>query len=202
VAISEWPPTPQILNLPALEAADANADVVVNWNGFTGAGANDSISFSIQHGGKLIFLAPDPCVPRELDKRATSIVVPKGTLAAGQVYDAQLNYSHFGMTDTNTIPDIPAFTMFFKEVSFKIITGGGTPGTQPRITSVILLPDGHLQLTIQGDPGKSYTLEATPALMNPSWVGTGTMTLPASGQLVYDAGFATGAERYFRLKAN
>ena len=121
----DWPPTPQILNLPALQSADPTVDVVVQWNGFTGAGEGDSISFTLRLGSEQIYSAPDPCVPIVLEKTATSITLPKGLLVAGRSYDASLLYFHFAVTTRTPSRTSSRLPEFPRILNFTIVTGGG-----------------------------------------------------------------------------
>ena len=197
----DWPPIPQILNLTALQSADATSDVVVQWNGFTGAGEGDSIHFFIPLGNNLFFEAPDPCVPIALDKTATSITVPKGTLIAGRTYDATLTYSHFGPFDTNTIPDIPAFASASKSLNFKIVTGGGgVPPKSPTIGSPSLAGN-QLQFQVTGaSPGQSIQLqESTTPQPGSSWLTIQTVPADASGTADFTIPITSIGSRFYRL---
>jgi len=164
---ADWPPTPQILNLPALQSADAGADVVVQWNGFTGAGASDSISFTLTLGSELIYSAPDPCIPIVLEKTATSITLPKGLLVAGQTYDASLRYSHITY-DTNSIPDIIGFAAVTKDVNFTMVTRGGVSGN-PVQFSAPTISNGKFTCEITCSPGQTFTIESSPTMLPGSW---------------------------------
>jgi Bacterial Ig-like domain len=183
--VGDWPPTPQILNLPALQSADATVDVVVQWNGFTGAGQGDSIGFTLMLGNVLIYNAPDPCVPIVLEKTATSITLPRGLLVAGRSYDASLRYFHFGAYDTNTIADIVAFAGVSKDLNFTIVTGGGVPAKAPTIGSPSLT-NNQLQFQVTGaSPGQSIQLQESITLQSGSWTTIQTVPADASGAATF-----------------
>jgi len=197
----DWPPTPQILNLVALQSADAASDLVVRWNGFAGAGAGDSIRFSLLLGNDLIYNAPDPCVPIPLEKTATSITLPKGLLVAGRTYDAELGYQHFGPFDTNSIADMVAFPSAFKELSFTIVTGGGTvPPKSPTIGSPSVTGN-ELQFQVTGaSPGQSIQLQESATLLPGSWTTLKTIPADLLGQATFAIPITGEAgSRFYRL---
>jgi hypothetical protein len=195
---SDWPPTPQILNLPALQSANASADVVVQWNGFTGAGAGDNISFTLNLGNELIYSAPDPCIPIVLEKTATSITLPKGLLVAGQSYDASLRYSYFTY-DTNSIPDIIAFAAVTKEVNFTIVTSGGVTAKSPTIGSPSLTGN-QLQFQVTGaSPGQSLQLQESATMQSGSWTTIQTVPADTSGAATFTVQATSIGSRFYRL---
>jgi hypothetical protein len=195
----DWPPTPQILNLPALQSADPTADVVVQWDGFTGAGVGDSISFTLTLGNELIYSAPDPCVPIVLEKTATLIILPRGLLAAGRSYDASLRYFHLGAFDTNTIPDIVAFAGVSKQLNFTIVTGGGVPAKSPTIGKPSL-QNNQLQFQVTGaSPSQSIQLQESASLQPGSWTTVQTVPADALGAATFTIPATSIGSRFYRL---
>ena len=195
----DWPPTPQILNLPALQSADPTVDVVVQWNGFTGAGVGDSISFTLTLGNELIYSAPDPCVPIVLEKTATLIILPRGLLVAGRSYDASLRYFHIGAIDTNTIPDIVAFAGVSKDLNFTIVTGGGVPAKSPTIGKPSL-QNNQLQFQVTGaSPSQSIQLQESASLQSGSWTTVQTVPADASGAATFTIPTTSIGSRFYRL---
>ena len=197
---SDWPPIPQILNLPALQNVDATSDLLVQWNGFSGAAAGDSIYFSLSLNGTQVYRAPDPCVPVELDKAATSIIVPKAILEAGKTYEASLGYIHTGSFDTNSISDIFSSASTSKSLSFLVVTAGGAgPARPPMIGSVSLNSQG-LQSQITGAaPGQSLQVQESTTLLPGSWVTVQTNQADAMGNANIVFPFTGGGQRFFRL---
>jgi hypothetical protein len=196
---SDWPPTPQILNLPALQSADPTTDVVVQWNGFTGAGVGDSISFTLTLGNDLIYSAPDPCVPIVLEKTATLIILPRGLLAAGRSYDASLRYFHLGAFDTNTIQDIVAFAGVSKDLNFTIVTGGGVSAKSPTIGKPSLLGN-QLQFQVTGaSPSQSIQLQESASLQPGSWATIQTVPADALGAATFTIPATSIGSRFYRL---
>ena len=196
---ADWPPTPQILNLPALQSADPTVDVVVHWNGFTGAGASDSISFTLTLGGDQIYSAPDPCVPIVLEKTATSITLPKGLLVAGRSYDASLRYNHFAF-DTNSIPDIIALAGVYKDLSFTIVTGGGGTTAKPPTIGNPILADNQLQFQVTGAAaGQSIQLQESATLLSGSWNTIRTNAADTSGAASFTIPTTSTGSWFYRL---
>ena len=196
----DWPPTPQILNLPALQSADATVDVVVQWNGFTGAGEGDSIGFTLMLGNEMIYNAPDPCVPIVLEKTATSITLPRGLLVTGRSYDASLRYMRFGAYDTNTIADIAAFVGVSKELNFTLVTGGsGVTPKSPTLGSPSLTGD-QLEFQVTGaSPGQSIQLQESTTLEPGSWTTIQTVPAEASGTATLTIPTPSVGPRFYRL---
>lgn len=197
--VGDWPPSPQIVNLPALQSADPTVDVVVHWNGFTGAGTGDSISFTLTLVNELIYSAPDPCVPIVLEKTATSITLPKGLLVAGRTYDASLHYFHFAF-ETNTIPDIIAFAGVSKDLNFTIVTGGGgVSAKSPTIGSPNLIGN-QLQFQVTGaSPGQSIQLQESATMQSGSWSTIQTIAADPSGAASFTIPATPTGSRFYRL---
>lgn len=197
---ADWPPTPQILNLPALQNADAASAVVVQWNGFTGAGAKDSISFTLDLGGGEYYTAPDPCVPIVLDKTATSITLPKNLMVAGRTYNANLTYHHLSTFDTNTIPDIIASSATAKDLNFRIVTASGTVTPKPPTIGSPTITGSSLGFAVTGAAGgQSLQLQESSTLSAGSWTTTQTTAADASGNASFSIPLATSGSRFYRL---
>jgi hypothetical protein len=200
---NRYPPTPEIVNFAATQAVDANADFVLQWNGFTGAGANDTVSVVIAPElGMPVFTAPDPCVPRPLPNTATSVTIPKGTFQAASTYKAMLTYMRFVVSDTNSVPEMYVMAAFQKQLNFAIRTAGGTtPPTPPKFTSYTMLPNGHFELKLSGQAGRSYVIESSPDLR--TWTPGPSLTAPADGVITYeDASSSSAKQMFYRAKAN
>jgi hypothetical protein len=197
---SDWPPIPQILNLPALQNVDPTSDMLVQWNGFSGAGAGDSIFFSLSLNGTQVYHAPDPCVPVELDKAATFIIVPKAILEANKTYEASLGYIHTSAFDTNSIPDIFSSASTSKYLSFPIVTAGGAVSARPPMIGSLSLNSQGLQSQITGAaPGQSLQVQQSTTLLPGSWVTVQTNQADAAGTAHIVFPFSGSGRRFFRL---
>ena len=197
---SDWPPIPQILNLPALQNVDATSDLLVQWNGFSGATAGDSIYFSLSLDGTQVYHAPDPCVPVELDKSATSIIVPKAILEANKTYGASLGYIHTSAFDTNSIPDIFSYASTSKYLSFLVVASGGTGSARPPMIGSLSLNSQGLQSQITGAaPGQSLQVQESTTLLPGSWMTVQTNQADAAGNAHIVFPFSGSGQRFFRL---
>lgn len=193
---ASYPPTPQIQNYAACQAVDAAANFTVQWNGFTGATANDSIGFSITDTNPLSswqWNAPDPCVPRDLANTATSITIPANTLQPGKTYEASLTYARLTDSKTNAIADLTLAAWLYKTVDFTIRTTGSGGGAA-RFTGWRVLPGGNLELKLQGPVGKSYWIEFAETPTG-GWLPAGLQTIPAGGVVTFQ--MTTGSSPLF-----
>ena len=86
-----FPTTPQISNFAPAQSIDPAQDFVVNWNSFTGAGANDFVQLIINDEfGQTVFSTGFPGDPTALPGTARSVTIPADTLAEGDSYNAVL----------------------------------------------------------------------------------------------------------------
>jgi hypothetical protein len=196
ITANDWPPTPEILNLPALQSINASNDFEVSWNGLVSPGPNDSIYFSIEN----LFHAPDLCVPRPLPNTAKSITVPAGTLASGQTYDATLMFGGLADFDTNSIPDFVCSASLSKSLSFQIQTSGGG-STQPKSPTIgaPTLTAGTLEFQITGAaPNQSLQVQGSSTLLPGSWTTLQTLTADASGTATFTES-PIASQQYYRV---
>ena len=78
-----------------------------------------------------------------------------------------------------------------------LVEGAETPAGAPRI-QLVRLPEGELELTIEGTPEETYVLESTEALPTANWTTGQTVTLSAPVQKITLAN--TGKGRFYRLR--
>jgi hypothetical protein len=193
-------PVPQINNYPALQSVDAGADMPVQFNGIPGATGNDLISFSVSTGSGSVFFLPNPCLNLPLPNTATSLTIPKGTLQAGQTYEATLSYNH--TSDQNSsVADFPGAAVFTRTTSFRIITsGGGGQAAPPRFVAYTRLPDGSFQMKVTGSPSSTYTILSSTDLT--TWAAISTQQTSAAGEINFTDVQAKSATRmYYRARS-
>ena len=72
------------------------------------------------------------------------------------------------------------------------------PGPKPFFTAA-QQSAGNVNLNLIGVPGQTYTVQASPALINPQWSSIGSVTVPAYlGSAQFNDGFST-TNRFYRL---
>ena len=75
--------------------------------------------------------------------------------------------------------------------------GTATPTERPRL-GLVRLPNGSLEMTIQGTPGQTYTLESADAITGAAWQTFQTINLTSATQTITVSG--VGSRRFFRLR--
>jgi hypothetical protein len=182
---------PQVLNLTEFKTADVNQDFTLRFGAFAGAGSFDSIALEISDGAGSVFFLPDPCRGVYLTNTATSVVIPAGTFKTNQNYTGTLMFTHFtgassSIPNTTGSAGVEASTKFDFTVG---AGGGGTTPTAPTWDIPKLNTNGSVDLTLHGEPSRTYVIDKATALSNWSPVSTnsgagGTITLhllPGSG---------------------
>lgn len=180
-----YPPTPHVQNYTACQTVDPDADFTVRWNGFSGASEGDFVSISIMRSDTIWYWsAPDPCVPRELPNTSTSVTIPAGTFEPGVTYEASLLYSRLTHAVSNAVPEIDTVGYLHKRVRFTIVTTG-VSADLGRFIGWAYLPNGNLELQLEGTVGRIYGIESSDDLLG-DW-STVTMGLvPADGVFVFE----------------
>jgi hypothetical protein len=194
-----YPPTPSAVNFDAAQTVNPNADFVLQFTPFTGAGANDVIQIYISDDqGALVFAAPDECAnpPRTLANTATSVTLPKGTLADNKTYTAQLSF--FKVTDhkTSVNPAFEAGALLGKTTTFPIKTGTGGANSKPVITASRIGGDGKFEADVTGTSGRTLTLQAGADYTH--WTDVANGVVPGGGSLTLKdpRPLATGLQVY------
>ena len=170
-------PIPQIGNLTALSTMNVSNDFTLNFSAFTGAGQSDGIFIEISGDeGQGEFMAPDPCVPRELPNTATSVVIPARTFKSGQAYRGSITFSRAGQ-DSSSIPNTTVVAGTSIRTTFEFTIGGVVTPRQPMWADVVRNANGTLTYTIQGDTGLTVSIEGSDSA-NTGWgeVASGILT--------------------------
>jgi hypothetical protein len=179
-------PVPKVQNYADMLNVNPALDRMVEWNAFTGAGADDYLSITVyeEGTGEIVFQAPDFCVPRELPVTATSVVIPAGTLALARVYSADLTFSKSFYFSTNTVPEMAGFGGLSRSTSFTITTGSGGGTADPAdLSAVRVLENGNPGFQLTGTAAQTYRIERSGELSPAaSWSVVGTVTLDQAGQ--------------------
>jgi hypothetical protein len=181
-------PVPKIINFADAQAVNANLNFNLQWNPFTGAGANDHLSLVISDAQSgVVFEAPDLCVPRELPVTATSVILPAGTLQMDKTYHASLTFMRTFYFVTNAVPSMAGFGALSKSTEFtvKTGTGGGGGGAPARFTGYRLLPGGETEMDLTGTTAASYTIQRTSNLLLQGWQPVGVVIMDAAGKTTF-----------------
>lgn len=187
------PPTPKVTNYDAAQNVDPAANFTLGWGPFTGAVAGtDFLSLTISEVSgfppthRVVFSAPNPCIPRDLAVTATQIVIPAGKLERAKIYDADLTFSRVFLNSSNSVPKMYGYGAITRTTRFKITTQGATtPTVAARFVAYRLLPDGKPELTLTGTAGRTYTIERSGSPAGPAWIAAGAVVMGADGRAVY-----------------
>ena len=121
--------TPLISNYTAAQSVDATKDLVVSWNAFANATANDFVRLSVMDdSGDVVFDSGAPGQSTALPGTARSATIPANLLMSGSTYDAALSFGHITSRDTTDYPGGTGVTSYGQETHFTVATAGGTGG--------------------------------------------------------------------------
>ncbi len=197
-------PIPKVANHTEAQAVNQAQPFTLRWNGFAGGTApNDFQSLSIYEADKLVFQAPDRCVPRDLAVNATSIVIPAGTLQAGRTYSGHLSYSRQVYFSTNAVPEMSGFGSFSRITEFTLVTTGGVVApAAARFVEYRLLPNGSRELVLTGTANRAYTVQRAGGLGSPAWESAGVVTMDATGRATLMDSQVAALPVFYRAVAN
>lgn len=118
----QHPPAPRVHFNPAQTIA-AEPELRVAWDAWAGATGDDFIQLRIEDDdGNTVFETPDFDDKDALDGRATSALVPAGTFARGQDYEARLTFRRFARLDTTSYAGAIGIASYFTRTKFEIRT--------------------------------------------------------------------------------
>lgn len=118
-----YPVTPHVSNWADAQLIDANSDFTLNWNAFTGGTTGDFIQVSIVNSSdETIFETPGFWESNALVGTARSVVIPNGTLEAGEEYTATLLFANASTLDRATYKNAIGTTAYSKQTSFTLQT--------------------------------------------------------------------------------
>jgi hypothetical protein len=205
MAVADMPVSiPKIINFDEGQAIDPTKEFTLRWDPFTPQVPGAFIQLVISDGtGRLVFLAPNPCIPRALDPTATSIVIPTNYFSAGLTYYGQLVFgvNFYSDTDTNGMVGYGAAQ---RQMSFSLTsTNGAVAITPAQFTGYRVLPNGHPQMDLSGAPNRIYTIIRSRSILNANWNSSGSVTMSGSGTAVFEDSDATlKFPAYYRAVGN
>lgn len=118
-----YPVTPHISNWADAQLIDASSDFTLNWDTFTGGTTDDFIQVSIvNQSGETVLETQDFWEANPLRGTAKSLVIPAGTLEAGETYSAELLFANASTLDRTTYKNSLGTTAYSKITTFSLQT--------------------------------------------------------------------------------
>lgn len=201
---SDVPPIPTITNFAEAQAVDPTQDFTLRWGSFSNADADDLISvFLFNEDGRVVFQAPDFCLPLPLLATDTSVVISANTLVKDRTYSAELLFGKSFYSSTNTFPEMSGYGFRLRATQFTVKTGAGSnPGQPPVLSAARVQPDGKAAFDVQGTALSTYEVQRADRLDAASWPGVGTVVTDGSGFGTFiDAQAPGNAPRFYRAVA-
>ncbi len=198
---------PKIANYAEAQAIDASHEFTLRWNPFSPQGPGAFIRLIITDElGNLVFMAPNPCVPRALDPAATSIVIPTNYFRPELNYQGQLQFGLNFYNSTTDVPQMAGYGVVQRNTTFalKAASTGGTGTAVPaKFASYRVLPNGHPEFNLSGTAGRIYTIQRAGSLMSAAWSVLSPVTMNASGTALFeDADAALKFPTFYRAVSN
>ena len=118
-------PVPQVSNWTAAQTINADADFLVQWGSFTNGTAADWIQLTVWDSlSNVVFQTPEPLISGQtglLTGTNTGVIIPGGTLTAGNVYSARLLFAKVN-ANTTSYPTVIGVGAVFKNTAFTLQT--------------------------------------------------------------------------------
>jgi hypothetical protein len=74
------------------------------------------------------------------------------------------------------------------------------PPQPPQLLAPVILENGNLAFTVQGNAGSSYIIEASGDLV--TWTDIGTVSLSGSSAIFEDVNTGSFSRRFYRVRSN
>jgi hypothetical protein len=136
---SALPPVPAVVNYAQAQAIDPTQAFTLQWNNFTGAGAQDVIWVQVESGGGVVFSTPIPGAPGALSGTATQVVIPAGTLSGQDYILATISFLKVGAQTVGSLPNSTALAGSYRRTSVELTLaddgGNGDPTDGPVLIS-------------------------------------------------------------------
>jgi hypothetical protein len=178
VPASAYPTTPSVLDLPNLQKIDASKAVILTWTPFLGAGTHDGTRLAIFDSLDRVVFRPTGADPGGLlPPSQRAVLVPAGTLEAGQTYRGELSFVHRATLDLTTYPVARGVAAFHTRTRFDLATVPG--GGPPRLEMLSRTFEGKFQFRLVGEPNRLYSIEVSTTLKPGEWLQL--LVVPAAG---------------------
>ncbi len=197
---------PMILNFAEAQTIDPASEFTLRWNAFEPAGPGAFIRIVISdERGKLIFMAPNICIPRTIEASATSVAIPADYFSEGVSYYGLLVFGFEFYNSDSAVPQMNGYGLVQRSTSFMLRAGGSdpVPGAPANFSSYRLLSNGHPEFRLSGTAGRAYQVQRAGALGTPGWTDLAPVTLDASGSAVFeDADVTLKFPAFYRAVSN
>lgn len=167
---------PEITNLTEAQTVDTTAPFVLKWKPFSSSGANPSLTLTIQGfcTKKIVFFAPNICVPIQLKPTDTSIVIPGNTLRPNRRYRGRLSYNN-GDYSTSTVPGYVLGSSVNSDTEFPINDPEASdPGASGGSRPILSLSSDLSHVLVSATLGQAFSLYSSTDLVTWSKLSTGT----------------------------
>lgn len=118
-----FPPASRIANFDALQIINVARPLIVTWDPWVGGGSGDFIQMRVEDANKnKVFETPNLGRAGALDGRATSAVIPAGTLPVSQFFDIHVTFVHPAQINTTAYPGVLGISGFQARTTMSIQT--------------------------------------------------------------------------------
>lgn len=193
---SSYPNAPRVSNFGPAQSVNPAQSFLLQWDAFSGGGANDNIWVVITDaGGQPVFSTPNPSADHEgaLRGTATSVAIPAGTFQLGQTYQGRLHFLKYISVDTTQYPGAVGVTMATTLTSFPL----ATLSSAPRLSLPAKPSTNEFRFLVQGIAGQNYTIEGSSNLVH--WNLIRITNAPTDSFTVL-LNHATNSHGFFRVK--
>jgi hypothetical protein len=174
-----FPPAPRLGSFDPSQKVRADRDLLIAWDSWNEGTWYDLIQVRIEDdSNNKIFETPDFGEKHALDGRATSAMVPAGTLLAGQAYKARIVFTKLVAIDSSAYPGVLVMATYYTRTKFDLTT-------MPTDVKTFSIAKGHdfIQRTsappsLNSSAGYVFTASV---VMNDSNTVTGASILTPSG---------------------
>ena len=175
-----YPTAPQIANLAALQAVNANGYGLVSWNAAGYGYAPNFVRLTIEDAsGNQVWQSPDLDQPGPWNVVVTNALLNAGTFATGQAYLVRLLFQTNTVLDRTTYPGAIGAAGYLEETRCALTT---TTALAPDVKEVEVAKGTEWAQTNSGppvpDPAGQYAFNASAKSYLANVLSTGTVTLP------------------------
>ncbi len=203
IPVSSPVPAPlHIANFDDAQHVNTTQAFNLRWDAIAGAAntIEQGLTFQILEkcSGKVVFAAPNYCIPTQLKPTDTAVVIPAGTLLSNKRYRGELSYSRFFGLINGPVGGATSGSSTMTQISFPINDPGSlVVSDSPQITSFLPVAVGFT-LAGKGTANHSYAIEVSADLA--AWTELITRITDASGLLSFTIPNNNAPQRYFRLR--